>query len=438
MSHLLGRSDSVIRTAVDFHCGCGGFSVALVEAGIRVLAGFDEEESNRETYDANLGQRGCRAHDLADMDAILADLGRRSDGEGVDLVVGRIPTVGFSSPARHSQGPGVNLSAAALLRSLDPLAFIFAAHPHAMGRRRSESSQLMEDAALLGYDVNLAKMKPEEYGAAHLGSSCFVFGTKNGATFEIPAPMNREDPKPASSVLDELPEPGSAEALHVPNHVPVRRFEGRTEVFDELGPGESDDRRRFRRLQADRPAPRPKLDIGAGLVHHRHDRLISVREAARLVGFSDEFAWPSSVPVRRQYQQVGSSVSPVLASVLVVQLLRQFAQIEAAAPDEAGENRVAVFAPVAPIAVAPAEDDQASSDEARGSGWLAGLKDDGHRRALRHIELHGHLTEGEAVRVMGGGRAARRFACSIERYSAIAPFTIRVEPGPHGKTWVRE
>ena len=79
-----------------------------------------------------------------------------------------------------------------------------------------------------------------------------------------------------------------------------------------------------------------------------------------------------------------------------------------------------------PVAAAPA------------ASWLDGVTDPGHRRALMHLQEYGHLTEVEAVRLMGDPRAPRKFARKLEEYVALAPFGIRVEMGSSGKTWKKE
>ena len=75
----------------------------------------------------------------------------------------------------------------------------------------------------------------------------------------------------------------------------------------------------------------------------------------------------------------------------------------------------------------------------RAPSWLEGITDPGHRRALLHLQEFGHLNEAEAVRLMGGGRALRRFTNRLDGYVAVLPFKVRVEPGAAGgKTWVKE
>jgi DNA (cytosine-5)-methyltransferase 1 len=58
-------------------------------------------------------------------------------------------------------------------------------------------------------------------------------------------------------------------------------------------------------------------------IHYRYDRVITVRESARLQGFSDNYVWPDRIPRLQQYRQVGNAVPPPLASALARSLADQ-------------------------------------------------------------------------------------------------------------------
>jgi DNA (cytosine-5)-methyltransferase 1 len=53
--------------AVDFFCGGGGMSYGMLEAGINVLAGIDNEENCRNTYNANIGKDKFIKEDVFDL-----------------------------------------------------------------------------------------------------------------------------------------------------------------------------------------------------------------------------------------------------------------------------------------------------------------------------------------------------------------------------------
>ena len=99
------------------------------------------------------------------------------------------------------------------------------------------------------------------------------------------------------------------------------------EAFSRLAQGKRDRKSFHDRLHPDRPSY--TLRAGTGNfsplrpVHYRHDRVITVRESARIQSFSDDFIWPDTLPRLQQYRQVGNA-APLLARSLgmhIAQLL---------------------------------------------------------------------------------------------------------------------
>ena len=57
-------------------------------------------------------------------------------------------------------------------------------------------------------------------------------------------------------------------------------------------------------------------------IHYQYDRVISVRESARLQGFSDDFIWEDTIPRLQQYRQVGNAVCPPIAKALAINICK--------------------------------------------------------------------------------------------------------------------
>lgn len=60
-------------TAIDFFCGCGGFSLGMLSAGFEVVAAVDNDETCMMTYLYNLGGVNTQAHFVSDEDVARAE-----------------------------------------------------------------------------------------------------------------------------------------------------------------------------------------------------------------------------------------------------------------------------------------------------------------------------------------------------------------------------
>ena len=93
--------------------------------------------------------------------------------------------------------------------------------------------------------------------------------------------------------------------------------------------------------------------------------------------------------------------------------------------------------PVAePRASQPAPD--AVLDESPDDAWLTELPEGGVRTLFAHLAHHGTVREPEAMTMLGGARKLRRFSAKFESYTAILPFSARIEIIGGVKTYVKE
>jgi DNA (cytosine-5)-methyltransferase 1 len=131
----------------------------------------------------------------------------------------------------------------------------------------------------------------------------------------------------AREALDDLPPAADFGESRVYNHEPTEHTPNMLARFAALGAGEREKRSFHDRLHPDRPSY--TLRAGTGNfsplrpVHYRHDRVITVRESARLQGFDDNFIWPDWIPRLQQYRQVGNAVPPPVAAAVARSLAAQ-------------------------------------------------------------------------------------------------------------------
>jgi len=72
------------------------------------------------------------------------------------------------------------------------------------------------------------------------------------------------------------------------------------------------------------------------------------------------------------------------------------------------------------------------------TAWLEDLPAGGVRQLFEHLAAHGIVTESEAMGMLGGARALRRFSREFEDHAAKAPFVVRVDSVGGVKRYVRE
>jgi DNA (cytosine-5)-methyltransferase 1 len=325
---------SQVPTVIDLFCGCGGISTGLLDAGYNVLAGFDNDRPSIEAFAYNHAHRGAKA--------VLADLATSSgkqllDSVGVaavDLVVGGPPCQAFSiaGKQRGLQDSRGNLifDFVRIIEELQPAAFFFENVPNV---ERFDSGkllrQLLTRLSRAGYGVSHAILFAPDYGVPQSRRRLVCVGIKNGKPLPMPPAPTHSDSQSeglfgilppyrvVSDALDDLPDVSLDWLQDIPNHEPTFHTRSMLDAFSNLAQGKRDKKSFHDRLHPDRPSY--TLRAGAGNfsplrpVHHRFDRVITVRESARLQGFADDFIWPDSLPRLQQYRQVGNAVPPLLA-----------------------------------------------------------------------------------------------------------------------------
>jgi DNA (cytosine-5)-methyltransferase 1 len=109
-------------TAVDLFCGCGGLSLGLTQAGVKVSAAFDNWEPALSVYRHNI-----KGHEALKLD--LSDSAKASKvilPHTPDVIVGGPPCQDFSQAGNRKEGSRASLteSFAEIVLAVKPLAFI--------------------------------------------------------------------------------------------------------------------------------------------------------------------------------------------------------------------------------------------------------------------------------------------------------------------------
>ena len=339
--------------AVNLFCGGGGFATGALRAGVKIEAALDVDEVLTSAHDAN----------FPDVELHLTDVATLKGSQVLDLVEGDIeivfggpPCQGFSNIGLREVGDPRRLLVGHFFRlvsEIGPVAFVM---ENVVGLTQGNAGEVLEAAA------KLVAGRYEVLGPVRLDASDFGAATKRKRIFVIGYDRERCDPitladiegfgTPAATVADAIADLEGAE-----------RCDGESDGFDiwrlsdadgiseyakslrsddcmvtghratEHGPVVTERFRAVPQGGVDRVGRHPRLGwqgqcptLRAGTgpdrgsfqsvrpIHPEHARVITVREAARLQGFSDHHRFHPTI--WHSFRMIGNCVSPFVAEAI--------------------------------------------------------------------------------------------------------------------------
>lgn len=334
---------SDLPVAIDCFAGAGGFAFGLLQAGFRLGAAFDWNTEAVRTHRHNLGDHVLEADASTlhgDMLLAKANLYRGDPA----LVVGGPPCQGFSRQRRGSNEDDRNqlvLDFIRLVGEMEPEFFIMENVAAIRNRRgKAQLSQAIEFARTLGYRTDVNTLNAADFGVPQHRKRAFLVGervdrpkafiwpepthnseswsTVRDAIGDLPCPFAR--PEAASRIPNHNRDNISAQNRRRISHVPMGG--GRADIPEELrlpchrvSVEKAGHRGVYGRLHWDKPAGTITTKCNSftrgRFAHPVADRNITMREAARLQSFPDDFIFVGkTVPTAHQ---VGNAVPPLLA-----------------------------------------------------------------------------------------------------------------------------
>ncbi len=351
--------------AVDLFSGCGGLSLGLTAAGFNIIYANEINKAAADTYRYNLIERMGHGTllDVRDISKVPTDdIVSAAGGRKIHLVAGGPPCQGFSMAGRRDINDPRNRLFKELLRvvgEVDPPLFLM---ENVKGILSMEGGNvirtIMEAFTDLGYDVKKEVLKASEFGVPQDRERVFIIGTKIGNGTLHPNP-DSTDPVTVSEAIGDLSFLDSGESsteyrmstfsdyqeqmrgtnsvLH--NHEAATHSDKIRKRFSMLSPGEKGQelpaefrtkKMVLKRLDGSKPAP-TVTTLPDDYIHYQKDRILTVREMARLQSFPDDFVFlgPRTTGGRRrrheipQYSQVGNAVPPLLARKVGEHLIKR-------------------------------------------------------------------------------------------------------------------
>jgi DNA (cytosine-5)-methyltransferase 1 len=326
----------------DLFAGCGGMTRGFEDTErFRSIFAVEFDRRAADTYRANFGDH-VHAGDIKDV----------REFPETDVLIGGPPCQGFSPLNRDRVGYERRALWQQYLRAIDesqPLAFVMENVPELLV---SEEYAQFKDAVIArGYLVEDDILNAADYGVAQRRRRAISIGSRVGRPV-LPAATHSDPDRPKPGTLpwvtfreavDGLPLKPSGRRWHNPRNPrpeSIRRYKAvpanggnrfqMQENLDRAGLGElvpacwrnkpTGTTDVFGRLWWDRPALTVRTEFykpeKGRYLHPSAHRPITVREAARLMSFPDDFELPEDQSMTAIAKQIGNAVPTLLAEAI--------------------------------------------------------------------------------------------------------------------------
>jgi len=290
---------------LDLFCGAGGLALGFKKAGFEVT-GVDISDCAGSTFELNRAGK-----------FIKADLSRESIRERCEVVIGGPPCKPWSAVNTQKRGKnhGDYLLVARFLEHIERLApkmFLMENVPSLAGDPILQTH--IDKLSRQGYSVTGQCVRYSDYGAPISRHRLVVVGAKDNDA-QVFFRMLHRYRKPASTVRAAIWDLRKTGKGDLPDH-----------EWPELKTiGKYRDYYKTRKygwyvLEWKKPAPSFGNVMKTYILHPDAfdggpTRVISVKEASLIMGFSKKFRFPSGYGLGIRYQMVADSVSPVFSRV---------------------------------------------------------------------------------------------------------------------------
>lgn len=353
--------------AIDLFAGGGGLSLGFQKAGFHIVQAVEKDAKAAATYRHNHPEVDMIEDDVDNLDpaSCLQRVGLR--GGDVTVLFGGVPCQGFSESNRRTRNSGnpsnhLYKKFIQFVRVMRPAWFVL---ENVAGLRTMERGvilqRIIEECSALGYKVGWKELNAVEYGVPQARRRIFIVGNRVNAPIVFPEPTHGKECKAFVTVrqaISDLPrlENGAnvdrlvyarsgrelsnyqrrmralmSRTAEVQGNLVTKSADIIIQRYTHIGTGENweaipsnlmtnyEDVSRchtgiYHRLEWDAPAKVIGNFRKNMLIHPQQHRGLSIREAARLQSFPDNYEFLGSIGY--QQQQVADAVPPLLAEAV--------------------------------------------------------------------------------------------------------------------------
>lgn len=331
---------------IDLFCGAGGLSEGFRQAGFEVLLGIDFNKYAIETHHYNFPDSISLHADITKLNPEQLFSDYQIHMNKIDGVIGGFPCQGFSIAGKRWVEDPRNklfLECVRFVEAVQPSFFVFENVPGLVSMADGKiKDEIIETLSNLGYNVDAKVLTATDYLVPQIRKRVFFIGFKEG-TPSFPSPLTDKPITVGDSIMD-LPElglndgqeewelenglliynhtsvglsplnlqrichiPEGGNCLDIPNHLQ------RAKIYQSA----------YRRLDREKPSYTIHTHFrDEFLIHPTQDRVVTVREAARLQSFPDSFRFVGPKSREGQHGAVGNAVPPLMAKAIGDHILK--------------------------------------------------------------------------------------------------------------------
>ncbi|MCZ2845962.1 MAG: DNA cytosine methyltransferase [Candidatus Bathyarchaeota archaeon] len=348
-------------TAVDIFSGAGGMSIGSTMAGIEPVLAVEFDKHAAATYETNHPNTTVLQQDIKTVNPL------EHTEKHPFVLFGGPPCQGFSTAntkTRNLDNPNNWMFKEYLrfVKDLEPEWFVF---ENVVGIKSFDKGKFVleieKELQALGYETNSTVLNAADFGVPQYRNRFFIIGhrhDKGGIKFEFDS-LKKQKKVTVGDALADLPSLQNGDKISespykdklLPPYVKLIRRKSKTaqqnyvtqsrphivERYKVIKQGENWEAAKqkgllktysstkhthsgiYKRLKEDEPAVTIANYRKSMLIHPHEDRGLSLREAARLQSFPDDFIFKGTLSF--QQQQVGNAVPPLLAKTIFEKII---------------------------------------------------------------------------------------------------------------------
>ena len=304
---------------IDLFSGVGGYSRGFYEAGYEILLAIDKDLDASISYKSNFPKTDVWVIDIRKVDSI--DIINEYGGD-IDVIIASPPCEAFTQVSRDIMKDPVDrlytdprgrltLEAIRIIGDIKPRVFVIENVP---GITVDPIPDLIRyEFKRVGYDrIYFNKLNAIHFGVPSYRRRVFISNIKI-------KPRIIRTVTTVWDAIKDLPDPRYPN--EIPNHAyikPPKRFWNKmgritwNKALDYFRGGDLREYKQYMRLHPFKPAP--TIMGKSRFIHPYDDRILTVREEARIMGYPDNHIFSGGTD--QQFNQVGESVPPPLAKAI--------------------------------------------------------------------------------------------------------------------------